>query len=153
MPQLQQALIGVGIMVFDTEGKVLLGKRQKQNEATTWCFPGGKIDENESFEQAAIRELFEETHLNVDVEQVTAFLLMNDMQREYINVTVGLYAHLKSESLKQQIQVTEPHIFQIWQWFSLDDLPENLFPETREMLAYWLKRPISTEFAIYPIEK
>ncbi len=132
---------------------MLLGHRIKAGETSSWCFPGGKVDVNESFEQAAVRELFEETCLLADVEQLNVFLLMNDTQREYINVTVGLYTHLKNESLKQQIKVTEPHIFQTWQWFSLDDLPENLFPESKVMLDYWLKQPITAQFKTYPIEK
>lgn len=153
MPKMQQALIGVGVMLIDDAQQVLLGKRIKQDESVSWCFPGGKVDEHESFEVAAVRELFEETQLQLAPEQVQVFMLMNDLQRDYLNLTVGAVCQLdRSQNiLKQSIQVTEPEIFEAWQWFALDQLPENLFPETQMMLDYWLKRPIQTKFKIYPI--
>jgi mutator protein MutT len=41
--------------------RVLLVRRANPPDAGLWGFPGGKIDFGESIEQAAIRELFEET--------------------------------------------------------------------------------------------
>lgn len=32
-----------------------------------WTLPGGGVESGESFEQAVIREVFEETHLHVNV--------------------------------------------------------------------------------------
>lgn len=153
MPKMQRALIGVGVMLLDDTQQVLLGKRIKQDEAVTWCFPGGKVDEHESFEDAAVRELFEETQLQLASEQVQVFILMSDLQRDYLNLTTGVVCQLdrSQHHLKHAIQVTEPDIFEVWQWFALDKLPENLFPETQIMLDYWLKRPTATKFKIYPI--
>lgn len=151
MPKMQQALVGVGVMLIDEAQQVLLGQRIKQDEAVTWCFPGGKIDEHESFEEAAVRELFEETHLTLTAQQLQVFMLMTDVNRDYLNLTVGVMCQLTSAQhhLKSSIQVTEPEIFESWQWFALDELPENLFPETQVMLDYWLKRPIPTQFKTY----
>ncbi len=50
----------VGIVLSNHEGKVFWARRFGQN---TWQFPQGGIDENESPEDAMIRELYEETGL------------------------------------------------------------------------------------------
>ncbi|MCX7601656.1 MAG: NUDIX hydrolase [Meiothermus sp.] len=48
---------GAGGVLFNPEGKVLL-IRDRQGY---WCFPKGHLDEGESLEQAALREVEEET--------------------------------------------------------------------------------------------
>lgn len=62
---------GVGIVLFNNEHKIFIGKRYNQkagnsfnalNEA--WQMPQGGIDENESPQQAAFREMKEEVGTN-----------------------------------------------------------------------------------------
>jgi 8-oxo-dGTP diphosphatase len=53
------------IAPFNCKGQVLLLKRNKdQHCGGLWSFPGGKVEINESSQQAAIRELQEETGLS-----------------------------------------------------------------------------------------
>lgn len=54
--------LNAGIVVFNNEGKVLLCRRKGYPDA--WQFPQGGIDEGETIEQAAVRELKEETSLS-----------------------------------------------------------------------------------------
>ena len=54
-----------GIMYRHKDGRVLLLKRSKEGDAEgQWAFPGGKIEEGETAEIAAIRESIEETGYN-----------------------------------------------------------------------------------------
>jgi 8-oxo-dGTP diphosphatase len=54
--------------------EVLLIKRRKGPFKDRWAFPGGFVDENESLENAAARELQEETGLaGIKLEQIGAF--------------------------------------------------------------------------------
>ena len=48
------------------DDKVLLIKRGKQPSKGLWSLPGGSKEDDESFEECAKRELFEETELVVD---------------------------------------------------------------------------------------
>ncbi len=62
--------IDVVIGIVYWEGKVLVGKRTHGKPLPGyWEFPGGKVDPNESLEQALIRELAEETGLTVRPSQ------------------------------------------------------------------------------------
>ena len=58
----------VGSAVIVTNGpNVLLGRRGKQPEFGKWVLPGGKIRAFESIDDAACREVLEETGLEVEV--------------------------------------------------------------------------------------
>jgi 8-oxo-dGTP pyrophosphatase MutT (NUDIX family) len=50
---------GVGVIVTDDSGKVLVGK----GDDGKWQTPGGHVEPDEEFQQAAVRELEEETHV------------------------------------------------------------------------------------------
>ena len=51
----------VGVVLFNAEGLVWLGKRADTPEPHCWQFPQGGIDEGEDLAVAALRELEEET--------------------------------------------------------------------------------------------
>jgi len=57
-----------GIVVFDDRGRVLLQKRSETEEI--WGFPGGIMELGESAEEAAIREVREETGLEVKIDSM-----------------------------------------------------------------------------------
>ncbi|WP_240470603.1 NUDIX hydrolase [Halomonas halocynthiae] len=51
-------------------GKVLLVRRSNPPDAGRWGFPGGKIERGETIEEAALRELYEETHITANAHRV-----------------------------------------------------------------------------------
>nr|WP_145157385.1 NUDIX domain-containing protein [Paenibacillus terrae] len=62
-------LIGSAAIILDAEGRVLLVKHSygKQN----WDLPGGKAEENESAQETAKREVFEEVGMEVLIGNLT----------------------------------------------------------------------------------
>ena len=60
-------LVGAGAVVHKA-GKVLLVKRAFPPNKGKWAFPGGLIELGESAQEAAVREIREETGLRIRVE-------------------------------------------------------------------------------------
>ena len=60
-------LVFAGGCLFDEDGTVLL---QKRGDSGKWGFPGGAIELGETPEETAVRELKEETGLDVEVKDI-----------------------------------------------------------------------------------
>lgn len=56
-------LRGVNFILVDTDGKILIQKRDSKAKVNPdcYCFPGGRIDEGEAPYTAVMREIYEET--------------------------------------------------------------------------------------------
>lgn len=92
----------VDCVVFGLEGandadlKVLLIERAREPFAGTWALPGGFVDENEDLEDAARRELEEETGLQIGyLEQLYTFGKPNRDPRGWV-VSVAWFALVRT---------------------------------------------------------
>ena len=63
--------VGVGVILTNGQGQVLLGKR-KGSHAPYWSIAGGHLELGETFESAAIREVEEETGFVIRQPRVIA---------------------------------------------------------------------------------
>lgn len=121
---------GVGIMILK-DGKILLGQRHPDPEKAgsdmqgqgTWTMPGGKLEFGESFEEAAKREIKEETDLDVEVEDLEVISLTNDFVPTAHYVTIGLLC----TEFTGEVKVMEPDVITKWEWFELNNLPSPIF--------------------------
>lgn len=57
----------VGALVHDDEGRLLVVRRGRPPGAGQWSVPGGRVERDESDQQAVAREVLEETGLHVVV--------------------------------------------------------------------------------------
>ncbi|MCA1671872.1 MAG: NUDIX domain-containing protein [Actinobacteria bacterium] len=57
----------VGALVFDDAGRLLLVRRINEPGRGRWSVPGGRVDSGESDHQAVLREVVEETGVDVEI--------------------------------------------------------------------------------------
>ncbi len=116
--------VGIGVFIIKDK-KVLLGKRKNAHGEGSWSFPGGNLEFNESWEECAERETYEETGLKISNIRFAA--ATNDIfqleKKHYI--TLFMIADYKSGEL----QIREPDKCEKWEWFEWEKgkLPEPLF--------------------------
>lgn len=124
--------IGLGILILNINDEILLGKRKASHGEATWGPPGGHLEFGESFEQCAIREVLEETALNIIEPQFLA--MTNDFFVEEDKHYVSIFMTAKYPR-DQQLRNCEPHKVEQWQWFSLNNLPTDLFLPLKHLVA------------------
>ncbi|MHC3470744.1 bifunctional class I SAM-dependent methyltransferase/NUDIX hydrolase [Streptomyces sp. 7R007] len=132
-PPHAQAALGVGIIVTDAHGRVLMG----QHRLGTFELPGGKVDaegsSGESIEAAAARELAEETGLVARPEDIRVLALLLDARHSLNRLTAAaLVRHFHGTPTAR-----EPDVVARWQWHRLDALPGPLFVPSAQVLRTW----------------
>lgn len=134
----QYIKIWVGIIIKNWN-KVLLWHRC-ENRADTWwihepdtrSFPWWKQEYNETVFQAAIREVKEETNLNISHPKVIAAL--DDITEDRHFVTIWLVC----EDFSWELKCMEPTKEDERKRFELDNLPKNLYSPTKHLLDYYI---------------
>ena len=66
----ERPIVGVGAVIVDDRGHVVLIKRRYEPLAGRWSLPGGAVELGETLEESVAREMLEETGLRVDVGPV-----------------------------------------------------------------------------------
>jgi ADP-ribose pyrophosphatase YjhB (NUDIX family) len=90
-------IVGVGAVVFDREGRVLLVERGKPPGVGLWSLPGGRLEPRETLVQAVAREVREETGLVVEVG--TLACVIERMADDYHFVILDYFARVVGGSL------------------------------------------------------
>ncbi len=120
--------VGVGVMIFK-DGKVLLGKRLNAHGAGVFQSPGGHLDYMETFEECAKRETLEETGLKIDNVR---FQLIANLQKfapkHYVHI--GMIA----DWVSGEPQLMEPDKCGGWDWYALDQLPDEIIVTSKMIL-------------------
>ena len=63
----RRTVLVVAAALYDAKGRILLAQRPEgKSMAGLWEFPGGKIEQGETAEQALVRELHEELSIKVE---------------------------------------------------------------------------------------
>jgi len=129
-----RAALTVDCVVFGRDGdtlKVLLIRRVSAPYADCWALPGGFVEMDETLEQAALRELEEETGLQLThAEQLRAFDGVNrDPRERVISVAHMAVVNVADHAPKGSDDASEAA------WFDLNGLPPLAFDHD-EVLAF-----------------
>lgn len=135
--------VGVGVMILKNN-KVLLGKRHKDPQkadselhgADTWTMPGGKLHFQEELEEAATREVLEETGVKINKDKLKLISVSNDKVKDAHFVTIGFLC----EEFEEEPKVMEPDEITEWKWFNLNNLPERVFFPSEKILKNFINQ-------------
>ena len=131
--------IGIGVIVI-RDGKILLGERLSNHGAGTYEIPGGHLEFGETFEDAARREVREETGLK-DIIIKTVVSVGNDIAYDRHYVSIGLLAECHSGEPYD----AEPEHSRNWRWYDTANLPQRIFPHSKRVIDNWIAGVIYTD--------
>ena len=132
-PDRHTVVVGVAGILFDDEGKVLLGRRADSGK---WCLPGGGMEAAETIEETLIREFREETGIKIR----TGSLIDIKSKPELIisrGAGIGLrYILLVFEALEEgpKAKPKATGEFEELRYFHNQSLPTNMFEEDYEII-------------------
>ena len=110
-------LVAVAALVFDQEGRILLFKHSYRK--FEWGIPAGGLERREQPADAVVREFYEETGMQIQIEK----LLTVVSAWEFNHITIVYLCKIIGGEFKASNEVLEI------KYFDVNDLPPMLFAE------------------------
>lgn len=124
------------VVIENSRGEILL---QKRSDNYLWSLPGGSQELGESLLDTAVREIYEEANLNIDVNDLKYISFLSGPSRYYMypngdqvyNDACLFYTNKYSGDIKIDEESLD------MQFFSLDNLPSDIYD--RELIDRFLE--------------
>ena len=123
-----------GGCIFNEFGEVLL---QKRTDFDAWGFPGGAIELGETPQMAAIREIKEETGLDVEITELIGVYTELDMEYPNGDSAQSICIAYKFNVVGGSITCDNEETKEL-KWFSLKNMPK-LFCKQHEQILNDIK--------------
>ena len=121
--------VAVGVVV-GKDGGIVLGKRAHEPNLGRWSFPSGFVDVGEVLEEAAVREVEEETGLKVRIDGLLG-VYSTAGERTIFVAYAGSVVGGELAAGEECFEVAS---------FDPDDLPPLAFPHDDTIVRAWLAR-------------
>ena len=128
--------VGASVIVEDEDNRILLQLRRDNH---CWGYPGGSVELDEEVENAARRELFEETGLIAHDLELFGVFSGKDLHYIYPNGDevsnidiVFLCKHYSGTLTPQKDEVDD------LQFFSIETIPDNISPPVKKQIQLWI---------------
>ena len=115
------------VVIVSRDGKILMVKRDIEPMMGHWSFPSGYVDRGEIVEEAAVREVREETNVEVELDR-----LLGVYSSRGASVVLVAYAARVTGGVAEAGDET-----QAVEWFPSDDLPPLPFPNDDAIVRDW----------------
>lgn len=129
--------VGASVIVENERGQILLQKRADNH---CWAYAGGSVEIDEAVEDAARRELFEETGLRANTLELYGVFSGRETHYVYPNgdevscVDIVFVCRDYSGELKAQQSEVEELAF-----FDIGEIPEDISPPIAAILRKWVE--------------
>lgn len=119
-------VLGVGAVVWNERNEVLLVRRANPPRQNEWSLPGGKVEFGETLTAAVLREIREETGLEIDV---VGLLDVAELIEGAHYVLIDFGARVRGGDLKAGSDAADAR------WFAREELARvSLWSETRRVI-------------------
>ncbi|WP_433258045.1 NUDIX domain-containing protein [Streptosporangium sp. CA-135522] len=123
----------VAVMVLPVDDGLLVVRRDIEPHRGELALPGGFIDMGESWQQAAVRELHEETGVVVDADSVGLFDVLSAPDGSVLIFASG--PRIDSDALPPVVPTAETT-----EWLLIDGPQELAFPLHTRIVAEYFRR-------------
>ncbi|MBN1954336.1 MAG: NUDIX domain-containing protein [Anaerolineae bacterium] len=124
-------------MLAVREGKLLLTRRSIQPYRGDWDIPGGFLEAGEQPEAGVVREVWEETGLEVRPVEVFGFYIDQYAYQDEVDFTLNIYFLGRVVGGEEQARDEVSELG----WFGPGELPARIaFAHARSVLADWVQR-------------
>ena len=124
----------VAAMIFDEQGRILLFKHTYRK--FEWGIPAGGLEYEEQPDKAIVREFFEETGMEIQVER----LLTAISAREDHNISMIYQCKVVSGEFKESHEISE------MKYFPVNELPDMMLSAEKELIK-WAAKEKQNELA------
>jgi 8-oxo-dGTP diphosphatase len=102
--------LAVRVLLTDQEGKILILKRSTDSKTNPgkWELPGGKVNQDESFDHALIREVYEETNLKITLEHVVGASEQN------LHIIRAVHIIMSGKIIEGELNLSSEHEGYAW---------------------------------------
>lgn len=129
--------VGASVIIEDKSGRILL---QLRSDNFCWGYAGGSVELDEAVEDAAKRELFEETGLTAI--ELELFGIFSGKETHYTypngdevsNIDIVYICREYSGCLKCQESEVER-----LEYFAVDEIPQNISPPIKKVINKWVE--------------
>jgi len=130
--------IWVNPIILNNKWEILLQKRPKTYSYKWWTrgLPWWKLQKYETFENALIREVKEETNLDVNTQDCQVINIANTFDAESKTHFIQIWVLVKKTA--GDLKIMEPSKCEDLRYFSLDWLPNNLFSPTETNIKLFI---------------
>ena len=104
--------LAVRVLLTDQDGKILILKRSTDSKTNPgkWELPGGKVNQDESFDHALIREVYEETNLKIALEHVVGTSEQN------LHIIRAVHIIMSGKIIEGELNLSSEHEGYVWVW-------------------------------------
>ncbi len=98
-----------------------------------WVIPGGTLRDDETLQENARREAFEELGLEVEILEGDPLACFIEFDERKI-ILFNYRAERTNSEITQGDEISE------WGWFGADELPANVSPNIRQIVDHFMRK-------------
>lgn len=126
----------VASCILEKDGKYLLVQEKKATAYGLWSLPGGRLDKDESIEEAAIREAFEETGFHITIT--------SKLPLEHSDTNTPEFHIFQTSITSGELSIPKDELLDA-QWFTLEEI--QMLQANHKLRNEWIVRSIAKVIA------